>query len=199
MSHDKFASHQDFGNLDQNGDGVISQAEWQTSNEAQSNHPSKRDKEFKAIDANEDGVISLKEWKMHQVKKWSGSFEWVEIDGVRHLVKAGDGADTYKPQSKDEVSRAMFYAIDKNNDNVLSHSELKKYLKGEPWAREFLAGQDFKWSELFGSMDVNKDGTISESEFVSFYFERLLTVLLVDDEDLGLSEPEVNAHLIDIV
>ena len=45
----------------------------------------------------------------------------------------------------EEEAMAMFGAADKNKDTTLSHTELKKYMRQERWARTLLTGDDFHW------------------------------------------------------
>jgi len=82
------------------------------------------------------------------------------------------GAKTSRMSIEDEAM-AMFNAADKNNDNLLSHTELKKYMRRERWARTLLTGDDFHWMDFFGEMDTDADGRIQPEEFVNFYKNRL--------------------------
>jgi len=70
-------------------------------------------------------------------------------------------------------SDLMFTVIDKNNDDFLSHSELKTYLKKEDWAQDWVKEEDFHWSDLFAAYDGNKDGLIDRGEFGKMYVEKI--------------------------
>ena len=70
----------------------------------------------------------------------------------------------------------MFDLIDKNSDDLLSHGELKKYLKKESWSRDWVREQDFHWRDLFSDYDSNKDGMIDRDEFKVLFEEKLMNL-----------------------
>lgn len=44
---------------------------------------------------------------------------------------------------------AMFEAIDRDHDDLISHSELKRYLHQSVWAEEWITKNSFHWKDLF--------------------------------------------------
>ena len=41
-------------------------------------------------------------------------------------------------------------------------------MKKEPWARAFIAGEDFHWKDLFDTLDVDNDGNIDPEDIPLF-------------------------------
>lgn len=54
----------------------------------------------------------------------------------------------------EEDAMAMFGAADKDKNNTLSHTELKKYMRQERWARTLLTGDDFHWMVWLEIRDI---------------------------------------------
>ena len=58
-------------------------------------------------------------------------------------VESGEPAQAYDATEK--AALEMFHAADKNRNGSLSHTEIKKHMKAEPWVRALLAGEEFHW------------------------------------------------------
>ena len=74
----------------------------------------------------------------------------------------------------------MFDEVDKNHDILLSHGELKVYLRSQVWAQKWLKENDFHWRDLFSKYDSNEDGMIDKEEFTMLYNDKLKTLLSTD-------------------
>jgi len=64
---------------------------------------------------------------------------------------------------------SIFHVIDKNNDQLLSNSELLAYVEQQPWGPEMLQKQGFSWSDFFDEYDTDKDASIDGTEFLALY------------------------------
>ena len=80
----------------------------------------------------------------------------------------------------------MFNAIDKNHDELLSHSELKKYLQNCEWGKTWVKENGIHWKELFSKYDADNDGSIGNSEFLSFYRDNLAILVTASPGDIPL-------------
>jgi len=64
---------------------------------------------------------------------------------------------------------SLFREWDKNGDNSLSHSELKKALKKDARFKKILASEGFHWKDVWSTYDSTGTGLISQGEFIRFY------------------------------
>jgi len=59
-----------------------------------------------------------------------------------------------RSEEPDAAASVMFSSIDKNTDGRLTHGELKKFIKKQPWARELTGSESFHWKDLFAQYDT---------------------------------------------
>jgi len=144
-----------FNNLDRNGDGRISRAEWYYDREAfvradrnGDNWLTKaeflgngvdddREDRFEFLDANNDGRIERSEW--HGSPE---TFEWMDRDNDGTLSRA-------EATGGDFTQEDLFASLDANRDNVITTNEWQ-------WSRQSFVRQD-----------RNGDGQLSRSELTN--------------------------------
>jgi len=83
-------------------------------------------------------------------------------------------SDLAERMAETAAATQLFGSVDKNDDGILSHTELKKHLQNQPWALPFLKSEGFHWADLWAAYDQDGDGHIDEGEFVRMYHEKLL-------------------------
>jgi len=106
---------------------------------------------------------------------------------IRAKVKMMSAREEVQDDKAD--AQQMFAAIDKNCNGILSHTELKNYLKGQSWAQQILSGDGFHWQELFAELDLDKDGHIDLEEFITFYrdnIQALVSARVVQQNVIGV-------------
>jgi len=62
---------------------------------------------------------------------------------------------------------------------LVSHADLKHYLKHQSWSAGLTKRSDFEWKSLFAMHDVDGDGYIDSTEFRELYFHDIRQ--LIDD------------------
>jgi len=67
----------------------------------------------------------------------------------------------------------LFHVCDADNDGKVNHEELKAYLTAAPWALSYVGAAGFEWQELWNDYDADRDGHLSQPEFLSLYTEKL--------------------------
>jgi len=83
----------------------------------------------------------------------------VEAQLAAHHTAEGD--DT-------TAALALFESADRNQDNLLSHSELKNLLKSKPWCQPLLDQPGFHWQDHFASAGFSEE-RMNQQEFVQYY------------------------------
>jgi len=72
------------------------------------------------------------------------------------------GVSAMLTKDSKEAAAAMFREIDKNKSELLSHGEIKSYMKASLWAESLLQSKDFHWKDLFDKYDSDEDGDITQ-------------------------------------
>ena len=65
----------------------------------------------------------------------------------------------------------MFDEADRNNDGVLTKSEIKAYLKNHMQQKGQLM-QGKGWKELFEGLDTDRDSKVSRAEWTTYYISK---------------------------
>jgi Ca2+-binding EF-hand superfamily protein len=134
--------------MDRNGDGVVTRAEWQGPEGA-----------FRLHDTNKDGVLSGTEvWDSDRGRDRRGPFNDWTPRAFADLDRNRDGRITWKEWRFDRVS---FELADRNRDNVITRGEFLSVARqsdnrGDRFGNRF---------DRFRELDLNNDGAISRNEW----------------------------------
>ena len=138
------------------------------------------------------------------MRKWVDAIEQTKLvkpkkKKLKLLKKKKPTTESKPPQPPsardDDVPSAatLYTAIDKNEDGRLSKSEIKKYLKAQPWAQAYITADHFTWKALWDKFDADGDGRLDEDEFGRWYTEELVPVLRTAIAEGKLEAREVDA------
>jgi hypothetical protein len=126
-----------FAGMDANGDGVITRAEWRGN-----------DQSFRAQDGNGDGILSGNEVRPGAARAAGGDPDWIDEDRFAFLDINNNGR---VERSEWNASPTTFEWLDRNNDNVLTRTEVD--------------GNERVPADLFVTLDRNGDQRISPTEW----------------------------------
>lgn len=147
-----------FRGMDQDGDGVITRAEWRGNTQSFRNH-----------DTNRDGVLSGEEiWEPR------GNEPGLE-ESFDRLDRNNDGAVSRSEWRQD---RSVFDRLDRNSDGVIVRSEYSDLGRDARWDSRppfsdldwnrngvITAGEWKRTTEDFRALDTDGDGVLSEREY----------------------------------
>jgi len=116
------------------------------------------------------------------------------VAGLEAEISSLESRNRGDPPAKGDASvrqKAVefFEQCDKNHDGMLSHTEVKKYLKKTPWALPYLTAEGFHWKALWDEYDSNHDGHLDLQEWVVLYTEKLHPLVLQHEAGGGPSHP----------
>jgi len=98
--------------------------------------------------------------------------ETLEAEAMRRDAEASP-FDALAIEAAAGEADAIFAACDKNRDGLLSHSEIKAYLRESPWAIGYIHSSRFHWAELWEGYDPNLSGRLQLTEFRLLYLQKL--------------------------
>jgi len=98
-----------------------------------------------------------------------------QVEKARAELQAQIHAEAMAQYNREEAEApldpdavAMFEAVDRNHDDLLSHGELKQYLHQSPWAQEWITEHSFHWKDLFSRCTHTNYLSLADSSFLLF-------------------------------
>jgi Ca2+-binding EF-hand superfamily protein len=153
-----------FRGLDQNGDGVITRAEWRGNDRSFFNH-----------DRNRDGVITREEWRITENVR-GGAWTAQDFD----VLDRNDDQRLTRYEWRSDYG--VFDTVDRNRDGVITREEWR-FSENVRGGRGAWTAQDFdvldrnddqrltryEWRSgygVFDTVDRNRDGVVTRNEFL---------------------------------
>ena len=163
-----------FNDFDANGDGVITQAEFENTQQARMTKQAESGKmmrnaanapAFGDIDANADGNIDATEFRNHQMNRMQQR-------------PAGQGMSNAQNTVQNKVQGRMmssFNDFDANGDGAITQTEYENAQQAR-MAKQAESGKMMRNAAnapAFGDIDANGDGTIDATEFRNHQMNRM--------------------------
>ena len=113
------------------------------------------------------------------------------VDAEPELLECSlDSSSEIPPCAQEQLLRdeaaALFAKADVDSNGSLSHSELKKEIQKDSELRERLSAT--KWKTFFIEIDSDRDGLITQEEFVAYYIKHCSEGVVPDGETAAEEE-----------
>jgi len=119
------------------------------------------------------------------------------LDAGFEAQYAGSDAK-YDDAALEAEAAEIFGAADKDNNKVLSHTELKKYIQANSEVRKRLliigAGEDCGWHGLFTDADEDGDGEITLAEFNECFKRKAMLYKKVEEAEAAEAQQNEEAE-----